>query len=118
MAARVRALGIRPRPFYNCCHTGISTLPLPGKSLFICRQTGTSLEMIDKRYGDARVHPAHLDEIIGEFEPPTRNLPDASGDPLPLKTKEPVVFYGLPTRAGDRRIGAINASFRWGRAFR
>src|SRR5207245_10183528 len=53
-----------------------------------------------------------LDEMIGEFEPPTRNLsgslPDASDDSLPSKVKEPFVFYGVPTRAGDRgRTGDV-----------
>ena len=48
----------------------------------------------------------------GEFEPPTRNLsgtlPDASDDSLPSKVKEPFVFYGVPTRAGDRgRTGNV-----------
>ena len=37
--------------------------------------------------------------MIGEFEPPTRNLsgtlPDASDDSLPSKVKEPFVFYGV-----------------------
>jgi hypothetical protein len=28
------------------------------KPLFVCRQTGTSLEMIEKHYGDARVTPS------------------------------------------------------------
>ncbi|TMA81640.1 MAG: hypothetical protein E6J77_16775 [Deltaproteobacteria bacterium] len=67
--AALRALRIRPRPFYNCRHTYISTLlAAGGKPLFVCRQTGTSLEMIGKHYGDARVDAAHLDEMIGEFD--------------------------------------------------
>jgi hypothetical protein len=50
--------------------------------------------------------------MIGEFESPTGNLPetlpDASADPRPSKVKEPVVFYGVPTRAGDRgRTGDV-----------
>jgi hypothetical protein len=82
------------------------------KPLFVCRQPGTSLEMIEKHYGDARVAAEQLDEMIGEFEPPTRNLsgtlPDASNDPLPPKVKEPFVFYGVPKRAGDRgRTGDV-----------
>ena len=45
-------------------------------------------------------------------EPPTWNrpgtLPDASDDSLPSKVKEPLVFYGVPTRAGDRgRTGDV-----------
>ena len=37
---------------------------------------GTSLEMNEKHYGDARVDAEQLDEMIGELEPPTRNLPE------------------------------------------
>ena len=109
----LRALRIRPRPFYNCRHTYISTLLAAGaKPLFVCRQTGTSLEMIEKHYGDARVDAEQLDEMIGELEPPTRNLPgtlpDARDDSLPSRVKEPLVFSGVPTRAGDRgRTGDV-----------
>ena len=109
----LRALRIRPRPFYNCRHTYISTLLAAGaKPLFVCRQTGTSPEMIEKHYGDARVDAEQLDEMIGVLEPPTRNLPgtlsDASDDSLPSKVREPLVFYGVPTRAGDRgRTGDV-----------
>ena len=109
----LRALRIRPRPFYNCRHTYISTLLAAGaKPLFVCRQTGTSLEMIEKHYGDARVDAEQLDEMIGELEPPTRNLPGtlpvARDDSLPSKVKEPLVFYGVPRRAGDRgRTGDV-----------
>ena len=50
--------------------------------------------------------------MIGEFESTTGNppgtLPDASDDSLPSKVKEPLVFYGVPTRAGDRgRTGDV-----------
>jgi integrase len=70
----LRALGIRSRPFYNCRHTYISTLLAAGaKPLFVCRQTGTSLEMIEKHYGDARVDAVHLDEMIGALDPSTGN---------------------------------------------
>src|SRR5207247_10351546 len=51
--------------------------PPGGRPLFVCRQTGTSVEMVGEHYGDARVDAAHLDEMIGEFDPsnpePTRN---------------------------------------------
>ena len=50
--------------------------------------------------------------MISEIEWPTGNLPgtppDASDDSLPSKVKEPLVFYGVPTRAGDRgRTGDV-----------
>ena len=48
----LRRLGIRPRPFYNCRHTYISTLLSLGEKLaFVCAQTGTSPDMIEKHYG-------------------------------------------------------------------
>ena len=61
----LRLLGIRPRPFYNTRHTYISFLLAAGaKPLFVCRQTGTSLEMIEKHYGDHRVTADALDRMI------------------------------------------------------
>ena len=68
--------------------------------------------MIEKHYGDARLDAEQLDEIVGEFESPTGNLPGtfpvARDDSLPSKVKEPFVFYGVPTRAGDRgRTGDV-----------
>src|SRR5262249_52338010 len=64
----------RSHPFYNCSDTSISTLLAAGaKPLFVCRQTGTSLEIIEKRYGDARVAAVQLDKMLREFVPPTSN---------------------------------------------
>jgi integrase len=61
------ALGIRPRPFYNTRHTYISSLLAAGaKPLFVCRQTGTSLEMIERHYGDARVSADQLNQLLGQ----------------------------------------------------
>ncbi len=109
----LRALRIRPRAFYNCRHTYISMLLAAGaKPLFVCRQTGTSLDMIEKHYGDAPVDAEQLDAMIGELEPPTGNLPGpppiARDHPRPSKVKESFVFYGVPRRAGDRgRTGDV-----------
>ena len=96
----LRALGIRSRPFYNCRHTYISTLLAAGaKPLFVCRQTGTSLEMIEKHYGDARVDAVHLDKMIGELDPSTRNPPGTlSGAPdraSTRRTKKPPMLPGF-----------------------
>src|SRR5437667_7535226 len=72
-----------------------------------------SLEIIEKHYGDALVDAEQLDEMIGEFEAPTGNppgnLPGARDDSSRAsKVKEPLVFYGVPTRAGDRgRTGDV-----------
>ena len=87
---------------------------------------GTSLEMIEKHYGDARVDAEQLDEMIGELEASTRNLsgtlPDVRDDSLPSKVKEPFVFYGVPERAGDRgrtgdvQLGKLSWPL-WGKGF-
>ena len=115
--AALRALRIRPRPFYNCRHTYISTLlAAGGKPLFVCRQTGTSLEMIGKHYGDARVDAAHLDEMIGEFDPSTRNRPgtfSVRGDgALRPTAKKPSVLPRVSTRAD--KVSLSNFSVRSG----
>ncbi len=38
------------------------------RGVFICRQTGTSLEMIEKHYGNARVDAAQLNDMICQAE--------------------------------------------------
>src|SRR5262245_1440842 len=109
----LRALGIRSRPFYNCRHTYISTLLAAGaKPLFVCRQTGTSLEMIERHYGDARVDTVHLDKMIGEFDRSTRNpagtLSVAPDRASTRRTKKPPTLPRVPQRAGDRgRTGDV-----------
>ncbi len=63
-------------------------------------------------HDDVRGEADELDEMIGEFESATGNLPgtlpNASDDSLPSKVKEPFVFYGVLERAGDRgRTGDV-----------
>ena len=57
------------------------------------------MRRFEKHYGDARVDADQLDEMIGEFESATGNLPgtlpDASDDSVPSKVMEPFVFYGF-----------------------
>ena len=111
--AGLRAVGVRPRPFYNTRHTYISTLLAAGaKPLFVCRQTGTSLEMIEKHYGDARVSPADLDAMMADAKAPTRNLPGTlPTDPLDAPAPDAAKPSGTPRvsgRAGDRdRTGDV-----------
>jgi hypothetical protein len=72
----------RPRPFYNAGHTYISFLLAAGaKPLFVCRQTGTTLEMIGRHYGDARVAADELDELIGEFTAGARTTSEIRNPP-------------------------------------
>jgi hypothetical protein len=71
----LRALSLRPRPFYNTRHTYISLLLAAGATpLFVCRQTGTSLEMIERHYGDPRMAADRLNSLMQEFrERPTES---------------------------------------------
>ncbi len=77
----LESLGIRARPFYNTRHTYITTLLEAGaKPLFICRQAGTSLAMIEKHYGAVRTDAKELDRLLdqpddGPSARPTRNPP-------------------------------------------
>ena len=61
--------------------------------------------MIEKHYGDARVDAEQLDEMIGELEPPTRNLsgtlPDARRHAA-VEGEGTLCLLRVPTRAGDR----------------
>jgi integrase len=69
------ALKIRPRPFYNTRHTYISELlDLGARPLWVAKQTGTSLEMIERHYGRPRDTAARL---IGG----TRNI-NRKGNPI------------------------------------
>lgn len=62
----LRAAGVPALPHYAARHTYISWLLANGaRPLFVCRQTGTSLDMIEKHYGDARVTPDQLDSLGG-----------------------------------------------------
>jgi hypothetical protein len=97
------------RPPRRAATTYISMLLAAGaKPLFVCRQTGTSLDMIEKHYGDARVDAAQLDEMIGEFKPPTGNPPDCESRPAAVEGQRTLCVLRVPTRAGDRgRTGDV-----------
>ena len=109
----LRRLGIRPRPFYNTRHTYITyMLAIGARPLWVARQTGTSLQMIEEHYGDARVPHAELDALIRDARGvETRNLPgtfdeDDANDVL-TKEKSPDESGPL-SRAGDRgRTGDV-----------
>src|SRR5207247_2207029 len=87
----LRVLKIRPRPFYNTRHTYISyMLEIGAKPLWVARQTGTSLDMIERHYGKAKVIAEELDALIENASeraaktrtatPETRNLPGTFDD--------------------------------------
>ena len=104
---------IRPRPFYNTRHTYITyMLDIGANPLFVARQTGTSLEMIENHYGSRRVVAEHLDELIDAAEGTSRN-PAGTLAHTPLgKGSDPIpkvaAVQGLRQRAGDRgRTGDV-----------
>ncbi len=58
-------LGLRTRDFYTTRHTYISAMLAAGMNpLQICRQTGTSLDMIQEHYGCVRTIAEELDAVI------------------------------------------------------
>jgi integrase len=61
----LEALGIRLRPNYAMRHTYISHLLAAGATpLFVARQTGTSLEMIERHYGHHRMTADDVSALI------------------------------------------------------
>src|SRR5262249_54962417 len=79
-APMLEALGIRRRPFYNTRHTYITYLLALGVApLFIARQTGTSLEMIEDHYGSVSLVADTLDGLIRERETQSGNLGNLPG---------------------------------------
>lgn len=61
----LRRLGIRPRPSYNTRHTYLTVMfAIGARPLWVARQTGTSLEMIEQHYGDVRMSHAELDAPV------------------------------------------------------
>ena len=96
-------------------------LNIGAKPLWVARQTGTSLDMIEKHYGRAKVVAEELDELISEAEERAavsratpsqiRNLPgtfdDAENDAEDAQKKTPEIIGGS-SRAGDRgRTGDV-----------
>jgi len=83
----LQRLGVRLRPFYNARHTYITYLLSLGVSpLFVVRQTGTSLEMIEAHYGGMTAVADELDaRIQGREKGETGNLP---GTPLPEASQQ------------------------------
>jgi len=117
----LRAAGVRPRPFYNTRHTYITTLlEAAAKPLFVCRQTGTSLAMIERHYGKSRTDADELDRLLGTSStkrqldrgPKTRNPPGTPPRkhhrPHPPNAKKPSAKPRVSPRAGDRdRTGDV-----------
>jgi integrase len=118
----LRRLKIRQRPFYNTRHTYISyMLEIGAKPLWAARQTGTSLDMIEKHYGKAKIVADDLDALIDDaaeraasaraLVTKTRNPPGTFDEPnlssgMPQK-KTPEIIGGS-SRAGDRgRTGDV-----------
>jgi hypothetical protein len=114
----LRRLQIRPRPFYNTRHTYITyMLDIGANPLFVARQTGTSLEMIEDHYGSRRVVAEHLDELIdaagGASRNPAGTLSErASESEEPPSEKAPSIslvrqIEGDRGRTGDVQLGKL-----------
>ena len=102
----LRRLGIRPRPFYNTRHTYISfMLAIGAPPLWVARQTGTSLAMIEKHYGRSFVAGDQLDALISDAaarpleREPSGNLAPVSAPPL-LHGKEKPRVVGALCKSG------------------
>jgi len=113
----LRRLGIRPRPFYNTRHTYISyMLAVGARPLWVARQTGTSLKMIEDHYGDARVSDTELDALIAATtDPETRNLPatladDESNEVPEKKPRRTGAFFKSGRPGSNRRRPAWEAA--------
>ena len=110
----LRRLGVRLRPFYNTRHTYITYLLSLGVSpLFVARQTGTSLEMIESHYGGITAVTDEIDAMIeGREKSETGNLPGTphlgpSDDRKP-EGQEVQSAQAVRQRAGDRgRTGDV-----------
>jgi hypothetical protein len=126
-APMLRVLKVRPRPFYNTRHTYISyMLELGAKPLWVARQTGTSLDMIEKHYGHAKVVAEELDNLISEAEERATkardtalqnpNLPgtlESDETDADREKKETPDESGASVRAGDRgRTGDVQLGKR------
>ena len=107
----LRRLQIRPRPFYNTRHTYISYMVAIGANpLFIVRQTGTSLQMIEDHYGSVRVIADELDELIttAANRNPTGTLSEGASESEEPPSEKPPSISIVRQRAGDRgRTGDV-----------
>jgi hypothetical protein len=83
-----------------------------GEALLVARQTGTSLDMIEKHYGRAKVVAEELDELITEAEEraaTSRATPSQTRN-LRGRQKESI----QPEERNPRRIGGFCESGRPG----
>ena len=87
-------------------------LAIGAQPLWVARQTGTSLKMIEEPYGSAKMSADELDALIADAQdPPTRNPPGTFGEDnedVVLSERKSPVIPGLSVRAGDRgRTGDV-----------
>ncbi len=107
-------LKVRARAFYNTRHTYISYMIAIGASpLFVHRQTGTSLEMIENHYGSVAVLADEMDELISEragrkSRNPAGTPSDEPPRPQAAAKEKPSPPQRVTSRAGDRgRTGDV-----------
>jgi integrase len=106
----LRATGTRPRKFYATRHTFISVALSTGcKPKWVAKYCGTSLEMLDKHYGE------WMDDDRGQLDllaPGGRNTRPASPKtgPKPGPKPGPNPIAAASTRSGKRRGGEIRTA--------
>src|SRR5262245_58572343 len=99
----LRRVHVRPRPFYNARHTYITQMLAMGvDALFVARQTGTSLEMIEKHYVKTSDIADELDELISDATAARTGNPASSRRQHRNRSKKTPEILGASSRAGDR----------------
>jgi len=106
-------LGIRKRPFYNTRHTYVTVMhvDLGMPPLWICRQTGMSLAMIENHYGGGQVSAEEIDARIAEHDAsrnPAGTLRTRPAKGRAAQGRNAKKISALRRRAGDRgRTGDV-----------
>ena len=106
-------LGIRKRPFYNTRHTYVTVMhvDLGMPPLWICRQTGMSLAMIENHYGGGQVIAEEIDARIAEHDAsrnPAGTLRTRPAKGRAAQGRNAKKISALRRRAGDRgRTGDV-----------
>jgi hypothetical protein len=81
-------------------------LSIGATPLFVCRQTGTSLKMIEEHYGQVNVLARELDTMIASAAAKTRNpagtLEEDVSSGESGKEEEAQIDQQLTERAGER----------------
>ena len=109
----LESLRIRQRSFYNTRHTYITYLLSLGVSpLFVSRQTGTSLEMIEKHYGGTTVIAEELDRLLRRQRSSCGRNSAVEWQPTKSKRGNPGGTFILPSRRTERETEKIKGNIQ------